>query len=88
MTVPEMVRESGVAGGNPPALIERARMARARAVKVPASPGVTPRPSLNDHRGAVSAHNEKSVAGGNPPALIERVTKPSYEEMLSWRRRG
>ena len=37
-----------------------------------ASPGVTPRPSLNGHLVRPGGHRLRGVAGGNPPALIER----------------
>ena len=62
-----------VAGGEPPALIERT-IGRFRYEAIPpVSPGVNPRPSLNARETALEQLvADPGVAGGEPPALIER----------------
>ena len=63
----------GVAGGSPPALIERTAAGMRASRPSSASPGVAPRPSLNVRRRDRPLALPFGVAGGSPPALIERT---------------
>ena len=51
-------------------------------------PGLTPRPSLNDHSGDRVKSMSEGVAGSNPPALIERRRKSSSSPGLCARVAG
>ena len=80
---------SCVAGGNPPALIERAGRTPQLPWEAPrASPGVTPRPSLNAGGSGRDRQCDPGVAGGNPPALIERRARMVSDSQREERRRG
>ena len=73
-------RWGAVAGGSPPALIERYANYLGRDLSEGQSPGVAPRPSLNVAGVAVAEDDHAPVAGGSPPALIERPAElwPRY----------
>ena len=79
---------SGVAGDNPPALIERCTTSSDGRVIPLVSPGITPRPSLNVGEDHLDLDDLAGVAGDNPPALIERGWRRTLTLTGHWRVAG
>ena len=63
----------GVAGGTPPALIERAATVPSGENWRPSVAGGTPPALIERGPSVLGAAAEPGVAGGTPPALIERA---------------
>ena len=79
---------SGVAGGNPPALIERWYQAPNHYAGPMASPGVTPRPSLNAQSLPIPRNVREASPGVTPRPSLNGPRQRVARGLRRRRRRG